>query len=78
MLSVNRTERRVQIGGIVLVLGLVVEVICLLRNGPIAFLMFSGVCVLLFLAGILLYLQLLVSSAAAHHSDAGHSERPQP
>jgi len=69
MLSANRTERRVQVVGIVLLVGLIVEVICLLRNGPIAFLIFSGLCVLMFLAGILLYLQLLMSSAVSHHGD---------
>jgi len=73
MLSANRTERRVQVVGVVLVVGLIVEVICLLGNGPIAFLMFSGLCVLMFLAGILLYLQLLVSSAASHPGDSGHA-----
>lgn len=71
MLSANRTERRVQVVGIVLLAGLIVEVLCLLRNGPIAFLLFTGVCALLFLAGILLYLQLLVSTASSHHGDAG-------
>lgn len=75
MLSANRAERRVQVVGIVLVLGLVVEAICLLKNGPIAFLMFSGVCVLLFLAGILLYLQLLVSSAASQHGDTSPGQK---
>lgn len=70
MLSANRTERRLQVVGIVLVAGLLVELLCLLRNGPIAFLLFSGVCVLLFLAGLLLYLQLLVSNASSHHGDS--------
>jgi hypothetical protein len=67
MLSANLMERRLQMAAIVLVTGLVVEVFCLLGKGPIAFLLFSGVCVMLFLAGILLYLQVLVS-ASSHHT----------
>jgi|GEM_PF-1273061 uncharacterized membrane protein len=68
MLSANSLERRLQLAAIVLLIGLIVEVLCLLGRGPIAFLLFSGVCVLLFLAGILLYLQVLVS-ASSHHAE---------
>jgi Mn2+/Fe2+ NRAMP family transporter len=67
MLSANVAERRLQIAAIILLIGLVVEVLCLLGKGPIAFLLFSGVCVVLFLAGILLYLQMLMS-ASSHHT----------
>jgi Mn2+/Fe2+ NRAMP family transporter len=68
MLSANLLERRLQISAVVLLIGLIVEVLCLFGKGPIAFLLFSGVCVALFLAGILLYLQMLVS-ASSHHTE---------
>jgi hypothetical protein len=64
MLSAAPLERKLQTAAIVLLLGLLVEVLCLLGKGPIAFMMFAGLCVLLFVAGILLYLHLLVTSAS--------------
>ena len=67
MLSANLVERRLQVAAMVLLTGLIVEVLFLLGKGPIAFLLFSGVCVVLFLAGILLYLQML-ASASPHHT----------
>lgn len=54
-------ERRLQISGVLLVLGLIVEALCLLWNGPRAFLIFLGLGGVLLLAGILVYLQSLVS-----------------
>jgi hypothetical protein len=56
MLSAAPLERRLQTAAIILLLGLLVEVLCLLGKGPMAFTMFAGFCVLLFVAGILLYL----------------------
>lgn len=67
MLSQHPLERRLQFAAIVLLIGLVVEILCLLGKGPIAFLLFSGLCSVLFLAGILLYLQMLLS-ASSHHA----------
>jgi hypothetical protein len=64
MLSASAQERRVQKAAMVLLLGLVVEVFCLLGKGPLAFMLFAGLCVLLFLVGILLYLHLLVTAAS--------------
>ena len=56
-------ERRIQIAGVVLLFGLIVEVLSLLRHGAVAFLLFTGLCATLIVAGILLYLHGLVSSA---------------
>jgi hypothetical protein len=70
MLSANPLERRVQASALILLLGLVVEVLCLLGKGPIAFLLFAGLCATLFLVGILAYLHLLASSSI--HHDSGH------
>jgi hypothetical protein len=63
MLSAAPLERRLQTAAIILLLGLLVEVLCLLGKGPMAFMMFAGFCVLLFVAGILLYLHLLLAMA---------------
>jgi hypothetical protein len=69
MLSAAPLERRLQTAAIILLLGLLVEVLCLLGQGPIAFMMFAGLCVLLFVAGILLYLHLLVTMAHPRETD---------
>jgi len=50
MLSAAPLERRLQTAAIILLLGLLVEVLCLLGKGPMAFMMFAGFCVLLFVA----------------------------
>lgn len=60
MLSANPLERRLQLSGIILILGLLVEGMCLLGRGPIAFILFVGFGGLLFGAGVLLYLYSLV------------------
>jgi len=62
MLGATRLERRLQLSGILLILGLLVEAACLLARGPIAFLVFVGLGGLLFAAGMLLYLYSLVST----------------
>lgn len=61
MLSVNRLERRLQLAGIVVILGLVVQGVSLIGHGPIAFLTFVGIGGLFLAAGILFYLVALVS-----------------
>jgi hypothetical protein len=60
-LSANRLERRLQLSGILLILGLLVEAVCLMWTRPIAFVVFLGVGGLLLVLGILLYLFSLVS-----------------
>lgn len=60
-------ERRLQYSGILVILGLVVEVVCLLWTRPAAFVVFLGVGGLFLGLGILVYLFALVSS--------GHPER---
>ena len=61
MLSTNSLERRLQISGIILILGLLVEGLCLLARGPIAFILFVDLGGLLSAAGMLLYLYSLVT-----------------
>ena len=62
MLSINPLERKLQLSGIMLILGLLVEGLCLLGHGPIAFMLFVGLGGVLFAVGIFLYLYSLVSS----------------
>jgi uncharacterized membrane protein len=60
MLSENILEKRLQIAGIVLILGLLAEGLCLLGRGPVAFLLFVGLAGLLLVVGILIFLLALV------------------
>jgi hypothetical protein len=62
--------RRLKVGGVVLLFGLAVEALGLLGKGPVAFLVFSGLCAALIVAGILLFLRGLVSGAQHRPSDA--------
>ena len=61
MLSANPMERRLQFSGVLLILGLLVEALCLFWTRPIAFVLFLGLGGLLLALGILLYLLSLVS-----------------
>ena len=61
MLSANPMERRLQLSGILLILGLLVEALCLLWTQPIAFVLFLGLGGLLLGLGILVFLFSLVS-----------------
>ena len=65
MLSTSPLDRKLQLSGIILILGLVVESLCLLGHGPIAFMLFVGLSGVFFAAGILLYLYSLLSAGGA-------------
>ena len=60
-LRTNPIERRLQISGVLIILGLLVEALCLAWRGPVAFLVFLGLGGLLLFAGIVVYLYSLVS-----------------
>ena len=62
MLSTSPFDRKLQLSGILLILGLLVEALCLLGHGPIAFIVFAGVGGLLLAGGIILYLYSLVAT----------------
>ena len=62
MLSSNSLERNLQISGMILIFGLLVEALCLLGRGPISFLVFTGLAGLAFVVGIAHYLLALVRS----------------
>ena len=65
--SIDPLERRLQISGVLLILGLLVEALCLFWAQPIAFVLFIGVGGLLMGLGILLFLLTLVSKHEPHH-----------
>jgi hypothetical protein len=65
--SADPLERRLQLSGILLILGLLVEAFCLFWTQPIAFVLFIGVGGLLLGLGILLFLLTLVSKHQPHH-----------
>lgn len=62
MLNTSPFDRKLQLSGILLILGLVVEALCLLGRGPIAFIIFAGLGGLLFAGGIIIYLYSLVAT----------------
>jgi hypothetical protein len=66
MLSPNPLERRLQFSGILLILGLFVEALCLFWTRPIAFVLFLGVGGLFLGLGVLIYLFSLVSRNQPH------------
>jgi hypothetical protein len=60
-MSVDGTlERRLRISGALIILGLIVEAICLLWSRPLAFVLFMGFGGTLLTAGILFYLYALI------------------
>ena len=65
MLSVKQLEKRRQVAGIFIVLGLVIEALCLLWSTPIAFVILVAIGGLLMFVGIVLYLYSLVSDLKA-------------
>lgn len=69
MLSTSPLERQLQLSGIILILGLLAEGLCLLGHGPVAFMLFVGVGGTLFAVGIFLYLYSLLSAGVAHSKE---------
>jgi hypothetical protein len=65
MLSTNAFDRKLQISGMILIVGLVVEGLCLLSGSPIGFILFVGVGGLLIAMGILYYLYSLASGGSS-------------
>jgi hypothetical protein len=61
-LSANPVQRRLQISGVLIILGLMVEALCLAWRGPLAFLIFIGLGGLLLFGGIVFFLFSLVST----------------
>jgi hypothetical protein len=62
MLSANPMEKRLQIAGIFLITGLLVEALCLLWALPITFVIFAMAGGLLMFIGLVIFLYSLVST----------------
>jgi hypothetical protein len=65
MLSAKQLEKRRQVAGAFIVLGLVIEALCLIWSTPIAFVIFVAIGGLLMFVGIVLYLYSLISDLQA-------------
>jgi hypothetical protein len=66
MLSANPLDKRRQLAGVCIVLGLLVEALCLIWATPIAFVIFVALGGLLMFVGIVLYLSSLVVPVIPH------------
>jgi len=64
MASANSLEKRLKIAGTLLILGLLIEALCLLWKAPIAFIIFVAIGGSLLGVGVLVYLLSLVSASA--------------
>jgi hypothetical protein len=64
MAGANPIEKRLQIAATLIILGMLVEAVCLLWARPLAFLIFVGIGMLLMFAGIVFYLISLVTVGA--------------
>lgn len=60
MSSVNSMEQRLQIAGVLLIIGLVIEAVCLLWARPISFVIFVALGGLFLFAGVVTFLFSLV------------------
>ena len=67
-------ERRLRISGTLIILGLIVEAVCLLWLRPLAFVLFIGFGGAFLTAGILFYLYSLVSKTPRFDSQEGREE----
>lgn len=67
MLKAIALERRLQIAGIILILGLLIEGLCLLSHGAVGFLIFTGLGGSLLLLGVIIYLLALVGSTSSEN-----------
>jgi hypothetical protein len=65
MLGANQIEKRRQVAGVFIVLGLVIEALCLIWPTPIGFVIFVAIGGLLMFVGIVLFLYSLVSNPKA-------------
>jgi hypothetical protein len=63
ILSANPMEKRLQIAGILLIIGLLIEAICLLWGRPISFVIFVAIGGVFLFAGVVAFLLSLVSTA---------------
>ena len=65
--STDPLERRLQLSGLLLIIGLLTEAVCLFRARPLSFLAFVGMGGMFLFLGIVLYLFSIVSIKHAPH-----------
>lgn len=65
--SADLLERRLQLSGVLLIIGLLIEAVCLFRARPLSFLAFVGIGGAFLFSGVMVYLLSLVSAKQAHH-----------
>jgi hypothetical protein len=58
-------EKRIQVAGVLLIIGLVIEAVCLLWGRPISFVIFVAIGGLFLFAGVVVFLISLVSTTRA-------------
>jgi hypothetical protein len=63
--TANSMEKRIRAAGIILIIGLVIEALCLLWGRPISFVIFVAVGGLFLFAGVVVFLFSLVSAPPA-------------
>jgi hypothetical protein len=66
MASANPLEKRLRTAGTLLIVGLLIEAVCLLWAKPITFVIFVAVGCLLIFAGVVFFLFSLVSTPRVH------------
>jgi hypothetical protein len=64
--SAGSMERRIQVAGVLLIIGLVIEAVCLLWGRPISFVIFVAIGGLFLFAGVVVFLFSLVSTTRVH------------
>jgi hypothetical protein len=67
--SANPLERRLQVSGILLILGLLTEALCLLWARPLSFLAFITIGGGFLFLGVIVYLLALLSTGGSSKSD---------
>jgi hypothetical protein len=72
--STDPLERRLQLSGLLLIIGLLTEAVCLFRARPLSFLALVGIGGLFLFLGIVLYLFSIVS-IKHHHGNSGEITR---
>jgi hypothetical protein len=73
--TMTKIERRLRLSGMMLIAGLLVEGVCLLWARPLAFIVLVALGGLLVAAGIVIYLQSLVSAREEDHARLCTSDR---
>jgi hypothetical protein len=64
--TTNSVEKRIRVAGTILIIGLVIEALCLLSAQPLSFVLFVALGGLFLFAGVAVFLTSLVSTPHTH------------